>query len=289
MLTALKKYLDGRSSAQVIALGLLVVASVGALDHLTGYEFSFSIFYLLPIVLVTWYTQKWVGFFFCGLSALIWLFVDYTSGQTYSNGLIPFWNSGVRLGFFLVTSHLLVQFKTSLRHEQVLAKTDGLTGVLNARAFKDLSRHLFMSAARYRRPTVLGYIDIDNFKAVNDASGHTEGDRILKTVANTLTRCVRATDVVGRLGGDEFVILLPEATFADAQKVFGNIREALMQDCADVDPPIGLSIGVAVFSGVSSTIDEALKIADRLMYRVKKAGKNSIIYEEQATYVMDAK
>ncbi len=67
MLNALKKYLDGRSSAQVIAFGLVLVASVGTLDHLTGYEFSFSIFYLLPIAIVAWYTQKWVGFFFCGL------------------------------------------------------------------------------------------------------------------------------------------------------------------------------------------------------------------------------
>ena len=152
MLAILKRFLDGRSPAQVIAFGLVLLASVGALDYLTGYEISFSIFYLLPIALVTWYTPQWAGYFSCGLSAVVWLLVDHTSGHTYSNGLIPFWNTGVRLGFFLVTSHLLIQLKASLRYEQALAKTDGLTGLLNARAFKDLCHHLFELSTRYHHP-----------------------------------------------------------------------------------------------------------------------------------------
>lgn len=281
MLTALKKFLDGRSPAQVIAFALALLAFVGTLDHLTGYELSFSIFYLLPIVLVAWYTPQWIGYSFCGLSAMVWLFVDNISGHTYSNGLVPFWNTGVRLGFFLVATYLLMQLKSNLEKEQALARKDGLTGVLNARAFKVRSHHLFELAARYHHPAALGYIDIDDFKAVNDTSSHSEGNRVLKTVANTLSRCVRTTDVVGRLGGDEFAILLPEADYADAQLMFGRIREELLRDGADGGWPIGFSIGVAVFSSVPSTIDEALKIADRLMYRVKKAGKNHIVYEEQ--------
>lgn len=263
-------------------MGLALLALLGAIDYVTGFEVSFSIFYLLPIVLVTWYTQRWMGFFFCAVSAMVWLLVDYTSGHTYSNGLIPLWNSGVRLGFFLLTSHLLDRLKTSLNNEKALAKTDGLTGLFNAREFKSLSRHLFGVAARFHHPAVLAYIDIDDFKTVNDASGHSEGDRVLKTVANALTRCVRNTDVVGRLGGDEFAILLPEADHAGARILFENIREELAREGAAGGWPISFSIGVAVFSSVPSTIDEALKIADQLMYRVKKAGKNSIIYEEQA-------
>lgn len=230
MLAILKRFLDGRSPAQVIAFGLVLLASVGALDYLTGYEISFSIFYLLPIALVTCYTPQWVGYFSCGLSAAVWLLVDHTSGHTYSNELIPFWNTGVRLGFFLVTSHLLIQLKTSLRYEQALAKTDGLTGLLNACAFKDLCHHLFELSTRYHHPAMLGFIDIDDFKAVNDTSGHPEGDRVLKRVANALTRCVRATDVVGRMGGDEFAILLPETDYADAQMMFGRIRQELARE-----------------------------------------------------------
>ncbi|MGH8744625.1 MAG: GGDEF domain-containing protein [Burkholderiales bacterium] len=229
-----------------------------------------------------------MGFFFCGVSAVVWLVADYTAGHPYSNELIPIWNAGVRFGIFLLTSYLLIELKTHLMHEQTLAKSDGLTGVLNVRAFKDVSRNLLELAARYHRPAVLGYIDIDDFKAVNDTSGHSEGDRVLKAVANVLTRYIRATDVVGRVGGDEFAILLPETDYAGAQMMFGRIREGLVQVGIDGGWLIGFSIGVAVFPGVSSTIDEALMIADRLMYRVKKDGKNNVIYEEQAGVRKDA-
>ena len=186
MLAILNRFLDGKSPAQVIAFDLALLACVGTLDHLTGFEFSVSIFYLLPIALAAWYTPQWVGYFFCVLSAMVWLLVDYTSGHAYSNWFIPYWNTGIRFGFFLVTARLLIQLKTSLRYQQALAKTDSLTGLLNARAFNDLSHHLFGLAARYHHRAVMGFIDIDDFKAVNDTLGHREGDRVLKTVANTL-------------------------------------------------------------------------------------------------------
>jgi diguanylate cyclase (GGDEF)-like protein len=288
MLSYLQKFLDGRSPAQVIAFGLVLLASFGTLDYLSGYELSFSIFYLLPIVLVTWRTPRWVAFCFCGLSATVWLLVDHASGHIYSNGLIRFWNAGVRLSFFLVTSYLLDELKTHLQRERALARTDGLTGILNARAFKDIAGHAFEMAARYGHPVVLAYIDIDDFKAVNDASGHSEGDRVLRSVASTLTRCVRATDVVGRIGGDEFAILLPEADSADARMVFRNLHEELLRDAANGGWPIGFSIGVAVSSSASCSVDEALKIADQLMYRVKKSGKNSVIYAEHTGSRKDA-
>lgn len=288
MLSACKRFLDGRSPAQVTTLGFAVVALVGMLDHVTGYELAFSIFYLAPIALVTWYTPQWIGFLVCGVCAMVWLVVDYTSGHPYSNGFIPFWNAGVRLGFFVVTSYLLFGLKSHLKHEQTLATTDGLTGLLNARAFKDVSHRLLVLAARYHHPTVLGYVDLDDFKAINDTLGHSEGDRVLQTVATTLIRCVRATDIAGRLGGDEFAILLPETDHADARMIFDRIRDELVRQGREGGRLIGFSVGVAVFPGTPPSIDEALKIADRLMYRAKKAGKGNVIYEEQARFDKDA-
>lgn len=143
-------------------------------------------------------------------------------------------------------------------------------------------------AARYKHPTVLGYIDLDNFKAINDGLGHSEGDRVLQTVASALRRRIRSTDVVGRLGGDEFAVFMPEIDYAGAQKAFDGIREELMQVAASRGWPIGFSIGVAVFPGAIFTIDEAIKLADRLMYRVKGASKNNVIYEEQTVANKDA-
>jgi diguanylate cyclase (GGDEF)-like protein len=289
MLTILSRLLNRMSPGQVTALGLALVGLVGAADVLTGNELGFSIFYLLPIMLVTWYAQKWIGINLCVISAMVWLFVDYTSGHVLSSWMIPVWNAMVRLGFFLLITYLLSELKDHLRLEEILAKIDDLTQVLNARAFKDISYRLFQLAARHYHPTVLGYIDLDNFKAVNDGLGHSEGDRVLQTVASTLTQCVRATDVVGRLGGDEFAILMPEISYAGAQVVFARIHEALVQDAADRGWPIGFSIGVAVFPKGPPTIDEALKIADHLMYRVKQGGKNNILYEEQTGIQKNAK
>ena len=136
-------------------------------------------------------------------------------------------------------------------------------------------------ADRYTHPVVLAYVDIDGFKAINDTLGHLEGDRVLASVAGTITQCVRVTDVVGRVSGDEFAILLPETNYEGAQIMFGRIRKALENSAAEKRWSIGFSMGVAVYKSAPSSIDEALKYVDRIMYRVKKAGKNNIIYEVQ--------
>jgi diguanylate cyclase (GGDEF)-like protein len=279
MLTVVREFLESRPLSQVIALGVALLALVATLDYLTGYEFSFSVFYLVPIVLVTWFARPRVGFVFCGVSAAVWVFVDYASGHSYSSHLAPIWNACVRLGFFIVTAYLLAALKTNLRQQEVLASTDALTGIMNARSFKDTSSRLLQLAARHSHASVLAYIDVDDFKLVNDTSGHPAGDLLLTMLADTLTRCVRATDVVGRLGGDEFAILLPETSYEGAQTIFEKIRETIIQDTIAGGWPISLSIGVAVLTSAPPAIDEALKIADRLMYRVKKAGKNNILYQ----------
>jgi diguanylate cyclase (GGDEF)-like protein len=155
----------------------------------------------------------------------LWLLVDYTLSHTYSNGLIPIWNTCVRLRFFLVTCSLLVELKSRFEYEAALVKTDGLTGISNARSFKELVGHYLEHAARHRHPVVLGYIDVDNFKTISDSFGYSEGAHILKTVAITLALCVRTTDVVGKLGGDEFAIFLPETDCAGARVMFGRIHE----------------------------------------------------------------
>jgi len=276
---SVSRFLDRRTPFETTAAGLLLVGILGVVDHLTGYEISFSIFYLLPTALVAWFAPRRNAVLVCVASAAVWLTVDFTAGHVYSNWLLPVWGALAQLGFFLVTTLLLGTLRTHLGHERLLARTDSLTGVLNARAFKEACDAIFRLAGRHGHETALAYIDIDYFKSVNDAHGHAVGDRVLASVAETLARCVRSTDLVGRLGGDEFAVLLPETDGAGARKALGDVHAALVRSVAGKGLGIGFSIGVALFEEPPGSIDEALGLADSLMYRVKEGGRNGLVYE----------
>ena len=280
MLARLNAFLKKRSSFQVTAVSLVLVVALAAIDHATGYEVAFSIFYLVPITLATWYGRLPQSILLCIVSAIAWLIVDRTAGHNYSQAFIPFWNAGIRLGFFIVTARLLAMVRSQLEKERQMARLDGLTGVMNGHAFEEAAQTILRIAARYGRPTVMGYIDLDNFKSVNDTLGHTEGDHVIRTVASILSKSIRSADLIGRLGGDEFAILLPETACSGAATMFEHLREGLLKEARERVWPIGFSIGVAVFRTAPSSVDEAIKLADALMYRVKNGGKNNILLEE---------
>lgn len=264
----------------MIVIAASMVAVVAIVDYVTFDEVSISVFYLVPIALTAWYAPVWAACILCGLATLAWFDVEYLAGHRDSHGLITTWNALVRSVFFLTTAFLVARTRSLLRRTQVLARQDGLTGLLNARAFKETSRHLLHLAVRHRHPVALGVIDLDEFKRVNDRFGHSEGDRVLHGVAETLAGAVRGTDVVGRLGGDEFAVLLPETDADGARESFGRIRAALLRDAAAQEWRVGFSIGVALFEVAVADIDDALRIADQLTYAVKNSGKDGILCRE---------
>lgn len=270
-----------KSPVMIILLGVSLLSIVSLLDHFTGYEISFSIFYLLPIIYVSWHLGRFSGIVFCISAAGLWWFVDINPSHTYSSSLVPVWNAIVRLLFFLAISSLVVELKNRLEAEKKAANTDGLTGLLNARAFKNSSEQLLELALRYNHSVSLGYIDVDNFKWVNDHMGHSEGDRVLSEVAQSISQSVRKTDLVSRLGGDEFAVLLPETNSEGTRTIFDRMHYNLRELAKNNNWPISFSVGVAMFPNAPDDIDNAINIADDLMYRVKNSGKNQMIYEEQ--------
>jgi len=280
MLQAVHQFLSGQSQTRISLGALILVAVIGATDHVTGYELSASIFYLLPIAMTTWYVGRRLGIALCLVSASTWLLVDYTSGHAYSYLAIPFWNAGVRLGIFLIVAHLLSNLKSALAQQELLAQQDGLTGITNARTFRQRYELLAHLAIRHGRPLTLGYIDLDGFKGVNDNLGHEVGDRVLRAVAAELSRRLRTSDIVGRLGGDEFALLLTETDLNGARTLIADVRERLLAVAMRNRWPVGFSIGVAVFRPPPESVEEALKHADALMYKAKRSGKNGIEFEE---------
>jgi len=278
MLKYLNSFFEHKSSVLIFNLCLIFICVLGILDQLNGYEMSFSIFYVLPICMGSWYANRRTGFILCCISAFIWIIVDYTSGHKYSNQFISYWNGLVRGGYFLLISHLTSTVKYNYNIEKELARTDSLTGVMNLRIFKEISESLFNVISRSKCSISICYIDIDNFKNINDTYGHDEGDHVLQTIASTLKASVRKSDSVCRLGGDEFAILLYDTNLSGAKIFTNRILDRLNEVTKDTKSKIGFSIGVAIFNVSPSSSQEAIKFADTLMYRAKKSGGNQIVY-----------
>lgn len=273
-------YWSARSHVQITTIALLITCLVGMLDHVTGFELSFSIIYIAPITFASWYAGKRSGLLVSFFSAVLWLMADLLSGHTYSFRIIPAWNALVRLGFFILVTILLARMRTTLNREQEMADTDGLTGLLNGRAFRENVSQLLDFCRRINRPITLAYLDLDNFKQVNDSFGHTEGDLVLRVIGTVLPQSLRSTDIIGRLGGDEFAVVLPDTNMDQARTVIEKTHLQLMKEIGLHNWPIGFSIGVITFPIPPKKADEAIRFADNLMYRVKKAGKNNILFEE---------
>lgn len=145
---------------------------------------------------------------------------------------------------------------------------DPLTGLPNRRWLTEHFRSFFGDTPR---ESVVAYIDLDGFKAVNDRFGHAEGDRCLTDVADCLESVLRERDSICRIAGDEFVILLPDTNSDAALQLIGDFRNAVRALCQDRPWKIGVSAGaVALDAQQFASLDEILEAADRLMYRAKK-------------------
>lgn len=175
-------------------------------------------------------------------------------------------------------AEVVTRLRKRLEHERYLAHTDPLTGVLNRRAFQQALSRETRRCGRYRHALSLAYLDLDDFKAVNDRLGHAAGDDVLKTVATAITHQVRTVDVVARLGGDEFAVLLPEADQQAAQVVVGRLRQSLSSAVARRGWPVSVSIGVLTCEPPTAAGEEILATADGLMYSAKTKGKDTVVY-----------
>ncbi|MGZ8320867.1 MAG: PAS domain S-box protein [Telluria sp.] len=176
------------------------------------------------------------------------------------------------------------------KEEQIrhLAYYDNLTGLPNRRLLLDRLSQARARAARNQRYSALLFLDMDNFKGINDLHGHHVGDEFLRQTAERLSSCVREADTVARLGGDEFVILLenlgpgPNEARAQARAVADQLITLLgapLQLCG-VRWRSTASIGVALFLGVEQSIEELLRDADAAMYEAKAAGRNGVRFAQ---------
>jgi diguanylate cyclase (GGDEF)-like protein len=157
-----------------------------------------------------------------------------------------------------------------------LAAHDPLTRVLNARSFADRVAHEVERSRRYARPLALLYLDLDDFKGVNDTHGHQTGDAVLRLVADAIRRAVREPDIVGRVGGDEFAVLMPETGGAEADAVVQRLIGGIATSFTGA-PAVTASIGVVSFTGPPHDAETVIRAADAAMYEAKRTGKNRVV------------
>ena len=184
------------------------------------------------------------------------------------------WNDAFSIGLAVALACSLVALRRGLRRERELARTDELTGIENRRAFYELADREIRRAARYGKAFSVAYFDIDDFKLVNDQYGHEAGDTVLRLVADTARKTVRASDLVARLGGDEFAILLHETTAAASETVIRKLQRGIRHLVQVNGRAVTVSLGAVTCLEAPETVDALLRSADELLYAAKRAGKN---------------
>jgi diguanylate cyclase (GGDEF)-like protein/PAS domain S-box-containing protein len=226
------------------------------------------------------------------------VFHDFEMQRTTSDGA-PIWVSisgepifdaeGRFTGYRGIARNITERKKAEAEIQR-LAFYDELTALPNRRLLLDRLKHATLGCAREECHGALLFLDLDNFKAINDTLGHEMGDRLLVQVAARLGSCVRAMDTVARLGGDEFVVILqhlhsaePEAAVeaeAIAQKIIASLNAPFQVDNREIHSTP--SIGIALFSDARQPVHELLQRADLAMYQAKAQGRNTLCFFDPA-------
>jgi diguanylate cyclase (GGDEF)-like protein/PAS domain S-box-containing protein len=209
------------------------------------------------------------------------------SGERFdlSSTLAPLRDANGEIDGYLAIATDITERKANEKRIEFLAYRDVLTGLPNRLLLQDRFDQALTYAERNEQKVALLFLDMDNFKTINDSLGHAVGDALLKEVAHRLGECVRETDTISRQGGDEFLIVLPDMRGADAiTPVLLKIREQLQLpfEFDGNELSTSVSIGVAIYPDDGRDFETLLKKADTAMYRAKDEGRNSYrFFDEQ--------
>lgn len=272
------RLLDRCSPVLIFVVGVVLIAVIGILDHLSAPEIVFSLFYLVPVLLVSWCVDRPYALLFAVLTAAVAsvddAFVILRDGASYA----MHWSGFARLATFLLVAYLTSELRAMLSEEHERTLRDPLTGLYNTRAFYQRVEEEIERSRRYGRPFTIAYLDIDDFKAYNDSHGHPAGDTLLRTVAGAMCRHARATDMLARLGGDEFGILFVESEAESAVHAINAIQQAVRDAARRHDARVSVGVGMATHSDLTGSVSELIRHADDAMYKAKKTGKDRPIH-----------
>ena len=215
------------------------------------------------------------------LRELLSSFTEISSGASDLNQRIDGWRQD-EIGQII---HCFNRFVTKAQDYeatiQFVSNHDALTGLPNRRNFLEKLKLMLPLANDTGRSVVVLFLDLDEFKNVNDTLGHAAGDLLLQAAAGRLTRCVRNAEMVARLGGDEFTVVLQlrdntENVNLVAQRILETFRQPFEIEAQSL--MVSVSIGISIFPQDGDEVSQLLKKADEAMYLAKRQGKNNYLY-----------
>ncbi len=267
------RFLDALEAKWVRLIALISTSVVFLLDIYLPDQYLFTFVYLLPVTFVAWFVGARCA---VGLSLMACILMsghyrDFAAPAMVFDILSNF-------GVFIAAVAALARIRVLLDASAALCRTDPLTGAYNRRAFIEMVEYELARQQRGCCMSSLAYLDLDNFKAVNDTLGHAAGDRLLKAVVDCIKANLRATDIFARMGGDEFCILLPKCNEAGARNAMAKLRAKVMAVVEENRWAVSLSIGVVTIGDPACGAEEIIRKADELMYQVKGKGKDDIVF-----------
>jgi diguanylate cyclase (GGDEF)-like protein len=272
-------FLDLYSSGFVSRWSFILILILISISLISGGIIFFEPFFFIPLVLISWHGSKKEGILSSAFTSSGIALCYKVSDAIFLGYLFTLYSF---ISHFVAYS-LVVFFVTNFRKvhhtETTAADTDYLTGLLNPRGFYTELANELVRSVRYNHIFSLAYMDIDDFKIINDTFGHSAGDKVLIAVAQCLKKRLRDTDKIARLGGDEYAWLLTETGMEGSKKSFIKIKEELESKMKSRGWNVKFSIGIVTFEKCPEDVKEAVKIADDLMYSVKKNKKNNIAYK----------
>ncbi len=264
-------YLESKGALFNFCIGMICSLIVIFMDTIDGDKYNFSFFYLFPISLTTWFAGRIFGVVVALLCSIAWAVDNHSQDLT-----VLIWNTLSTISVFVVISVLVHKVRILWEQERKQSQIDFLTGCLNSRAFHGILEYEIHRMKRERKPLTIAYIDLDNFKHINDQFGHLRGDELLKFIVVSVQTSMRKTDVIARVGGDEFVILFPNTDEEAARIAVNKIKDSLRADMMLHHWATTFSIGVVTCLDPPSRSEELITLADNYMYEVKRNGKNGI-------------
>lgn len=266
-----------RHRRPIVVAAILLSLAVAYLDFAlnTGVEITYLQF--VSIAIVAWFVPRRWSVLFATAAAALQVPAMASGAGSVAPLLV---NVSLTLGTFVFSALAVNELAGTLRTVGHLARFDALTGVRNADYFKTTMDAEFLRSRRYGRQLSVAFIDVDEFKALNDSLGHRVGSQALAAIGASISAHVRAEDVVGRVGGDEFALLLPEIGLAEAHALLERIATGISVLAGSRDWPVSISAGV---TSLGDEVDEVcsgqdvLEYADALMLRAKREAKGTVV------------